>query len=246
MKSYARHMMAAAALCAALFTGSALARHPAQQTHHTHTPPTAAPQTHTTKSEPVKKVLFIGDSMTGWMAERLNAYGQLHGFEVATVVWDGSTIQKWGATPKLAELVKKEKPDAVFVSLGMNELFERNPESRLGPSVDKILNSLGDTPYLWIGPPAWPGKPGGEKLNTWLSSRLGPGHFFDSSRLTLKRQSPSNPHPSRQGIEKWIDTVVEWLPASESEITMSGYTTPASGKASRGKTYIYKKMKETL
>lgn len=28
----------------------------------------------------IKKVLFIGDSMTGWMAERLNAYGRANGF----------------------------------------------------------------------------------------------------------------------------------------------------------------------
>ncbi len=49
----------------------------------------------------VKNVLIIGDSMTGWMAERLNAYGQINGFDVATIVWDGSTISKWADSPNL-------------------------------------------------------------------------------------------------------------------------------------------------
>ena len=40
----------------------------------------------TQNKENIDKVLFIGDSMTGWMAERLNAYGQKNGFSVATII----------------------------------------------------------------------------------------------------------------------------------------------------------------
>lgn len=213
---------------------------------------TAANDTNTHNREvnpdrhPVKKVLFIGDSMTGWLAERLNAYGTHNGFEVATVVWDGSTIAKWGATPKLKQLVDKEKPDAIFVSLGMNELFERNPESRLGKSVDNMLAAFGDTPYLWVGPPTWPGKKGGETLNNWLANKLGEGNFYNSTPLSLARQGKSNPHPTRDGIVKWMDKVVEWLPESNSKIHFESLNRPAGNQMSRGKTYIYKKMKETL
>ena len=38
-------------------------------------------------AEGIKNVLFIGDSMTGWMADRLNAYGEKNGFKVSSVVW---------------------------------------------------------------------------------------------------------------------------------------------------------------
>jgi len=128
----------------------------------------------------VKKVLFIGDSMTGWLAERLNAYGKENGFEVATVVWDGSTIKKWGSSPRLTSIIEQQKPDAIFVSLGMNELFEAKPETRLGTSLDAIKGAVGDVPLIWVGPPSWPGHNKGETLNDWLAGELGEGHFFRS------------------------------------------------------------------
>lgn len=203
----------------------------------------AATQSDTT--EYIRKVLFIGDSMTGWMAERFNAYGEKNGFEVATVVWDGSTIRKWAAAPGLANIIKKEKPDAIIVSLGMNELFERNPESRLKASVDKLRGNFSDLPFLWIGPPSWPGHKDGAALNNWLAKELGEGNFFESLNLEIPRQSKSNPHPSRKGIEQWIDAVAEWIPEN-SNLEFKSLSAPADGKISRGKTFIYKRMKETL
>lgn len=200
----------------------------------------------TMADKPLGKVLVIGDSMTGWLAERLNAYGQQDGFEVATVVWDGSTIAKWGSSPKLKKIIEEQNPDAVFISLGMNELFERNPESRLGKSVDHILGAIGERPYLWIGPPSWPGKGSGETMNNWLSYRLPEGYFFNSSGLSLDRQSKTNPHPSRQGIAKWMDKVMEWIPANAHQLHFSQLNKPSGGQMSRGKYYLYKKMKESL
>jgi hypothetical protein len=113
-----------------------------------------------------KKVLFLGDSMTGWLAERLNAYGKENGFEVATVVWDGSTIKKWGSSPRLTSIISQQDPDAIFISLGMNELFEANPATRLGTQLDAIKGAAGDVPIIWVGPPSWPGHDKGETLNT--------------------------------------------------------------------------------
>lgn len=196
--------------------------------------------------KPIKKVLFIGDSMTGWLSERLNAYGELNGFDVSTIVWDGSTISKWGDTAKLKAIIDKEQPDAIFMSLGMNELFERNPQANLSTDVDNILKAFGDTPYLWVGPPSWPGKSGGETLNKWLENKLGSDHYFNSSSLNLSRQSKMNPHPTRDGMVKWMDTIIEWLPTSESNIKFESLSKPGSSAMSRGKTFIYKKMKETL
>lgn len=194
---------------------------------------------------PIGKLLIIGDSMTGWMAERLNQYGAENGFEVATIVWDGSTIKKWAASPRLKKYVDDIDPDAVIVSLGMNEMFETNPESRLGAKTDTLLASLGRRPYVWVGPPSWPGHNEGKVLDEWLSARLGEGRYFRSFGLQLPRQSKSNPHPSRAGIEQWVDSLAAWLPGN-SVIPLPEMQAPAKGKISRGKTFIYRRMKEGL
>lgn len=216
-----------------LLTGLCFSSNPVQAETPNHERPTA------------KKVLVIGDSMTGWLAERLGAYGKQNGFEVATVVWDGSTIKKWGTSPRLHSIVNEQKPDAIFVSLGMNELFEPNPAARLQSSLDAIKGVAGDTPIIWVGPPSWPGHAKGETMNKWLAEQLGKGHFFRSFDLQLPRQSKSNPHPTRDGMIKWMDEVVKWV-ETEGAVALPGYAKPTGEQMSRGKTFIYKRMKEAL
>lgn len=195
--------------------------------------------------EEIRKVLFIGDSMTGWLSERLNAYGKLNGFDVSTIVWDGSTIGKWANSPKLQKNILLQEPDAIFISLGMNELFEQHPETRLSTSVDKIMKAAGDIPVIWVGPPSWPGHNKGEVLNDWLEEKLGNKHFFRSFDLNLPRQSAKNPHPSRAGMVKWMDSVVEWI-GEENIISLRIVEKPDASQMSRGKVFIYKRMNETL
>lgn len=194
---------------------------------------------------PVKKVLFIGDSMTGWLSERLNAYGEENGFEVSTVVWDGSTITKWGNSSKLSTIVNEQDPDALLISLGMNELFELRPEQKLKTAVENIKSAAGTRPILWVGPPSWPGHEEGKVLNDWLESELGEDSFFRSSDLNLQRQSAKNPHPTRAGMVEWMDSVVTWIP-DHAAIVLPGISKPEGGKMSRGKSFVYKRMKETL
>lgn len=192
-----------------------------------------------------RKILFFGDSMTGWLSERLNAYGKENGFEVATVVWDGSTIKKWGSSPRLTSMITRQDPDAIFISLGMNELFEANPESQLRSRLDAIIGAAGGIPVIWIGPPSWPGHNKGETLNKWLADNLGEGHFYRSFDLTLPRQSKTNPHPTREGMIKWMDSAVEWI-QEDGAVSLPGIRKPAGEQMSRGKTFIYKRMKESL
>ena len=205
----------------------------------------AQPEQAADKRPVAKKILFIGDSMTGWLAERLEAYGKQNGFEVSTVVWDGSTIKKWGSTPRLTSIIREQDPDAIFVSLGMNELFEANPESQLRSRLEAIVGAAGDIPVIWIGPPSWPGHNKGETLNKWLADNLGEGHFYRSFDLTLPRQSKTNPHPTREGMIKWMDSAVEWI-QKDGAVRLPGIKKPAGEQMSRGKTFIYKRMKESL
>lgn len=202
-------------------------------------------QEETPDMKPVKKILFLGDSMTGWMAERLNAYGDLNGFEVATIVWDGSTLTKWANSENLEKIIEEQNPDAIMVSLGMNEMFESRPEARYKSTLNTITSAFGDRPFLWIGPPKWPGHTEGEIFSDWLSQHLGSGNYYRSLDLNLPRQSKSNPHPTREGIEEWIDSVVEWIP-EHSNILLPGIEKPAKGKMTRGNIFIYKRMKENL
>lgn len=193
----------------------------------------------------IKKVLFLGDSMTGWMAERLNAYGDQNDFEVATIIWDGSTIQKWANSPKLNEIISEINPDAIMVSLGMNELFESDPDKKIKDSVGILKEAFGDIPFLWIGPPSWPGHSEGKILNDWLENELGDGNFFKSFDLELTRQSKGNPHPTKEGMCEWMDQIIQWIP-DHSNLKFQSLDAPAQGEMSRGKTFIYKRIKESL
>lgn len=197
------------------------------------------------KPGPVKKVLFIGDSMTGWLSERLNAYGEENGFEVSTVVWDGSTISKWGNSLKLPSIIKEQNPDAVFISLGMNELFEPHPDLKLKGAVEKIRSAIGNRPVLWVGPPSWPGHDKGKILNDWLEEKLGDDSYFRSTDLHLPRQSAKNPHPTREGMVQWMDSVISWMP-DHAAVKLPGISKPEGMRMSRGKTFVYKRMKENL
>lgn len=210
-----------------------------------HTAPAAQAQTPADDAVPTaRKVLIIGDSMTGWLAERLTAYGQANGFDVATVVWDGSTIGKWAGASKLHSIVEKANPDAVFISLGLNELFEAHP-ARLQQNVAKITSACGNRPFVWIGPPSWPGHDKGEALNAWLEKTLPQGSFFRSFDMQLPRQSRTNPHPTRQGCNEWMDSILQWLPESGS-FKLSLDVRPDDGKIARGKEFRYVRMKEAL
>lgn len=198
-------------------------------------------------SKPVKKVLFIGDSQTGWMGERLTAYGVQNGFEVATVTWDGATPQKYANSAKLPSLVSAHKPDVIFVNLGMNELLERNPQKNLGPSMEKIKAAFGDTPFVWIGPLSWPGKGKGETLVNWLRKNVESapgGHFYNASDEVIPRQSKTNPHPTRDGAALLVDHIVTWLPTTG--INFKSLDKPKGEQMKRGKTFIYRRMGQSL
>lgn len=197
------------------------------------------------KEASIGKVLYIGDSMTGWLAERMNAYGAENGFEVATVVWDGSTIRKWGDSAKLKSIISRENPDAVFISLGLNELLEPNPEGRLESAVDNILSAVGDRKLVWIGPPSWPGRGNGDRLIAWLSDKLGSNRFFNSSSLSLQRQGKNNPHPTREAVIQWTDSIVSWIRQNPT-LNFTSFDKPVKKQMLRSRSYKYIRMKEKL
>lgn len=195
----------------------------------------------------IKKVLFIGDSQTGWMGERLTAYGAENGFDVATITWDGATPQKYAKSGKLASIIEKNSPDVVFINLGMNELLERNPQASLSSSMETFKKALGGIPLVWVGPLSWPGKGKGETLVNWLKKSVESmpgGHFYYASDEVIPRQSKTNPHPTRDGAALLVDHIVEWLPSTD--LNFTSLHKPKGEQMKRGKTFIYRRMNQSL
>ena len=195
------------------------------------------------KGPEIKKALVIGDSMAGWLGERLNAYGQSNGFEVGTVVWDGATLQKYANSSSLKNIIDSQNPEVVFFCLGMNNMGESNP-GYLKPVIDKFREAVGDREMVWIGPPSWPGKPQWTAFNKWLGEEIGENRYFNSYPLTLPRQSKTNPHPTKEGMIKWGDEIVKWL--GNTDLNFTSLDKPTGVQMTRGKFFLYKRMKENL
>ena len=194
----------------------------------------------------VERVLFIGDSMTGWLAERFEAYGERNGFSASTVVWDGSTLTKWVNSNKIPQFIDTYKPDVVFICLGMNDMLATDPERRMAAPLAKLKSQLGPTPFVWIGPPTWPGRSNGAGFNEWMEKNIrGNGHYFRSQEEKLARQSAKNPHPTRAACARWMDAVVKWLPTTSLPFPRD-MSTPPPSEMKKGKNYIYRRMKQPL
>lgn len=194
-----------------------------------------------------RKILFFGDSTTGWLADRLQAYGNKNGFEVASITWDGATMKKYATnSDKLKQYIAKEHPNAIFISLGMNDMGATRPEVSLADALAKIRSTIGNIPVIWIGPASWPSYPKrGPSYNNWMSSQLGASHYFISHNLDLPRQSRTNPHPTRAGVNKWMDAVIAWIKSGKAAVSLPGYT-PPDKPYTRPKSNTYKRMKESL
>ena len=132
-------------------------------------------------------------------------------------------------------MVEEDDPDAVFISLGMNELFEAQPDRKLKSAVEGILSAVGTRPILWVYPLHGSDMTRVRCLTTGLrmnSERV----FFRSYDLSLPRQSAKNPHPTRAGMVQWMDSVVNWMP-EHAEVVLPGINKPEGDKMSRGKDF---------
>lgn len=154
--------------------------------------------------------LFIfGDSMTLNLALRLAQYAKQNGHTINSVNWDSSNTKIWAESDTLNYFIKKFKPTFIFISLGSNELYFKNPDARR-PYVEKILEKIGDIPHVWIGPPNWEKDSG---INDMLQKVVGKKSFFRTDGMQLARKKDKI-HPTREASALWIDSVMRWLPSS--------------------------------
>ncbi len=160
-----------------------------------------------------KSILLFGDSMTFNLAIRLAKYAAHNGHTMHAINWDSSNTKIWAETDTLARYMKEFKADFIFISLGSNELYFKKPESRL-PYVRKILATIGDTPYVWIGPPNWEEDTG---INDMLQATCAPGSYFRTDGMELRRKKDKI-HPTREASAQWLDSVMRWMPKSRHPI----------------------------
>ena len=101
-----------------------------------------------------QRILFFGDSMVEGLLRRMNSYAYANGHTITNVVWYSSTTEIWAKTDTLRYFINKVKPTFAMISIGANEQFLKDAGSR-EPRIRQILKTLGDTPFVWIGVPAW-------------------------------------------------------------------------------------------
>ncbi|MCM1005158.1 MAG: SGNH/GDSL hydrolase family protein [Prevotella sp.] len=164
-----------------------------------------------------QNILVFGDSMTQNIARRLAAYASQNGHTIHTVNWDSSGTKIWSKTDTLTYYIKEFKPTYIFVSLGGNESGYGKPEV-LKPNVEKILEKIGDIPFVWIGPPSL--KNGeSDKYSDMLGSTLPPGTFFRSDKLKLERRGDKI-HPTVKAAAYQVDELAKWIENSAHPIKM--------------------------
>ncbi|MDT4952559.1 MAG: hypothetical protein QOJ02_697 [Acidobacteriota bacterium] len=150
-------------------------------------------------------VLLVGDSMAEgvgpWLKKKVETAGGrfIDGHErSSTIVW-------WQGSGKLRELLAQHHPDIVFVALGSNEIFLKQPELR-APLIKQMVEEIGAHPSFWIGPPSW--KPDSGLVHV-IEENFQPGHFYNSNDLKVPRAADGK-HPTAQGYGTWTDLVWNW------------------------------------
>lgn len=162
-----------------------------------------------------QSIFIFGDSMTFNLALRLAKYARRNSHQINSVNWDSSNTKIWAESDTLDYFIDKFHPTQIFISLGSNEVYFKNPEVR-APYVKKIIEKIGDIPFVWIGPPNWNEDTG---INDMLQRICGNGRFFRSAGMEFKRKKDKI-HPTKESSALWIDSIARWLPKSDHPILM--------------------------
>ncbi len=179
-----------------------------------------------------QNIMMFGDSMLGGLAKRMAKYAKQNGHSVHSIIWDSSTTRLWAESDTLEYFLNKYKPSFVFISLGSNELYLKEP--RLWkPYVERILKKLGDIPYVWIGPPNWRKDSG---VNDMIEETTKPNTFFRSEGMHFDRKSDKI-HPTTASSALWLDSVMRWLPKSAHPI-LAEMPSDSIGKVNTGIVYL--------
>ncbi|MBO7067094.1 MAG: SGNH/GDSL hydrolase family protein [Bacteroidaceae bacterium] len=183
-----------------------------------------------------QRILFFGDSMAEGLVRRMTDYAQENGHELSRVIWYNSTTKQWASSDTLRYFIRKYQPTFFMICIGGNEQFVKNLSER-EKYIRKIIGTLGNKPYIWIGIPTWKEDTG---INNLVQKCVGENRFFDSRKLTLKRGS-DHIHPTFGAASAWMDTVAVWMQSAQHPIKMQR---PASKATKKFPLHLLQPVKE--
>lgn len=164
------------------------------------------------QTDSLQNILFIGDSMLEGLSKRFADYADQNRHTLNSIIWYSSTSDTWANTDTLEYFIKKFEPTYIVICLGSNELFVKDISERR-QNIRKIVDKLGNLPYVWISPPNWKEDTG---INDAIITTVGKGRYFDSRGLDLARKK-DHAHPTDAAAAVWMDTIAQWLKSSQCE-----------------------------
>jgi acyl-CoA thioesterase-1 len=87
---------------------------------------------------------------------------------------------------RVPKLIASTHPDLVLITLGANDVYEKNP-AYLAKTVERIARMTEGRDCIWIGPPIW--KAEYAPLVELLREHAAPCAFFESTGIAMERKA---------------------------------------------------------
>ncbi|MBN2890611.1 MAG: SGNH/GDSL hydrolase family protein [Bacteroidales bacterium] len=159
-----------------------------------------------------QKILLIGDSMLEQLRWAARDYCEANGHELYTVMWYSSQSMWFGQYDTLKYYINLYKPTYVMLVLGANELFVSDIKTKRADFVKKIINDMGDVPFVWVGPPNWKDDTG---INDLILRYAKTGRYYPSYKISLNNPSfgryKDGAHPLPSAASYWMDELAVWI-----------------------------------
>ena len=153
-------------------------------------------------------ILLLGDSTLEGLARRFYDYAMENNFNLRSIIWYGSTSKQWANSKDLEYYINESQPIFIIVSLGTNEIGFNDYGVR-EDCVRKMVETIGDIPYVWLGPITWP-RYKDRGMAAAIRRVVGDERYFDSTTVQLARQRDGL-HPTYEAAARWVDIVVQWI-----------------------------------
>ncbi len=182
-----------------------------------------------------QRILLFGDSMVEGLSKRLRNYAAENGHELLNVIWYSSSTKIWAERDTLQYFIRTFEPTYIMASIGGNELFVRDLDKR-EEYIQRVIEKMGDIPFIWIGPPNWKEDTG---INALMEKHAKPYRYFPSKRLKFDRLR-DGAHPTMTSAAQWMDSVVVWM---NNETRYRIKMDFPQSKETKGKTLILQPLK---
>lgn len=153
-----------------------------------------------------QNILLLGESMVEGLAKPFANYCAANGHQFNSVCWYSSTTRHWVLTDTLEYFLNKFNPTYVLVTIGGNEQFLSNLESR-EQFIKQIIRRIGNRKLVWLGTPAWKKDTG---INDLTRRIVGDDRYFDARNLNIKRKK-DGAHPTPESSSLWMDSIAAWI-----------------------------------